>query len=66
MDFIPMRACLWPPVLLRSSGYLDRAGSRHRCGGDHAARIWAITRAEVAEENNALTHNGDNQGHDHG
>ncbi|WP_167558601.1 hypothetical protein [Bradyrhizobium canariense] len=50
----------------RSLRYLDRAGPRYRCGGDHPAATLVIGRSKVAEKDNALTHDRDNQGYDHG
>jgi len=50
----------------RASRYLDRAGPRQSCGRDHAGALRVITRAEVAKEDNALTHHCDDQGYDYG
>lgn len=50
----------------RPRRYLDRAGPRHRRRTDHPVAMRLIARAEVAEENNALTHHRDDQGYDYG
>lgn len=57
------RVCRQPS---RPSRYLDRAGPRHRCRADHPVAMRLITRAEVAIEDNALTHHRDDQGYDYG
>jgi hypothetical protein len=53
-------------VIARANRYLDRAGLRHRCSRDHPVAMRAIARAKVVQENNALTHDRDNQGYNHG
>ncbi len=50
----------------RPSRYLDRTSPRQSCGRDHAGALRVITRAEVAEEYNGLTHNCDDHGYGYG
>ena len=50
----------------RPSRYLDRTSPRQSCGRDHAGALRVITRAEVAEEYNGLTHHCDDHGYGYG
>jgi hypothetical protein len=67
LPFLHCLACVWQRALSRRyCRYLDRARLRHCCGRDHPGATRVNAGAEVAEEDNGLTHDCYNQGHDHG
>jgi hypothetical protein len=64
--FPAIPALPWRAASRRSCRYLDRARPRHCCGGDHPVATRVNAEAEVAEEDDGLTRDCYNQGHDHG
>jgi hypothetical protein len=59
---LPARVFVW----LRPGRYLNCAGPRHSCRGDHSVALCTTTRSEIAEKDNGLTEDCDNQRHDRG